>query len=649
MRRGGLLLLPLLLIASGCGGEDGVEDPRPLAIPEGCNPIAADWDCMLPFPSDVYRTPDATLPSGYRVALTAEAAPATLDGTGIDLSALHPADGFSPGSQILLHVPGGIDDTALSFHTDDIGRSLSPQGPTLLVDAQTGAPVPHFAEVDPRADSDEDRGLVIRPLVRLDDARRYVVAFRGLTNPSGSPVAPPEAFRRVRDGKTKGDPVLGPLAKRYEADVFPVLAALGVERRDLILAWDFTTRTEENAIGDMLAVREQTLAALKQPPAFVVTQSTDLVSEHIWRKIEATVEVPLFVEEDAPYAALVRDAGGRVVSKGTVQVPFTVIIPPSVGNRPAGAPPARLLQYGHGFFGSRAEAESHAAELADEKGFVVVATNWVGMSDEDRIKVTDALLGDTNNLMRFTDRLHQAMANQIVVGAVAQGALAAAPELATPAGPAYDPKALYFHGNSLGHILGGTYVALSPTVERAALGVGGANFSFIMFRAQPFNLFLVLMGNVLPSKLDQQRVSYMTQLSFDRVDPLTFAPRLLADTFPGGPTARRVLLHIGIGDPSVPPLSAELLARSLGLPTVSPAARPIQGLSQEALPIDGSAIVEFDFGISPEPGHAAIPPVANNEVHEGVRRLPASREQLSRFLMPGGKIEATCDGVCDPE
>lgn len=646
-----LSLSVLLVATSGCGSDHGAGpgDPAPLAIPEGCNPIAADWDCMLPFPSDFYRKPDDALPAGYRVALTDAATPRTQGDEPVDPTLLHPSDGFSPGSQILLHLPGGVDSSALVFHDGAINDSGSAGNSTLIIDSVTSMAVGHFAETDPRAESDDDRGLVIRPLVRLLDERRYVVAVQKLSDASGAPHVAPEGFRRIRDGEAQGDPVLGPLAKRYESDVFPVLTAAGVKREDLLLAWDFTTRSEQSATGDMLAVREHVLGYLKKPPAFSVVSSQDAVAPHIWRKVEATVKVPLYVEKDAPYAALHRDASGKVAPNGEVDVPFTVLIPPSVGNRPPGSPPARLLQYGHGFFGSRAEAESHAAELADEKGFVVVTATWVGMSDEDRIKVTDALLADTANLMRFTDRLHQAMASFIVVGALAQGALAAAPELQTPAGPAYDPGALYFHGNSLGHILGGTYVALSPSIERAALGVGGVNFSFMMFRAQPFNLFLLLMGQVVPSKLDQLRLSFMTQLSFDRIDPLTYAPRLLENTLPGSPSARRVLLHTGMGDPAVPPLSAHLQARSLGLPTLAPAPRAIWGIQPEAGAIDGSAIAEFDFGIEPEPGYQAIPPVANNPVHEGVRRLPAAREQLSRFLRPGGKVEATCDGVCDPE
>lgn len=218
MRAAGALLA---LTLAGCGSDDGADAQKALAIPEGCNPIASDWDCMLPFPSDYFRTPDSALPSGHRVALTEAASPRTESGAKVDLSQLHPADGFSPGSQILLHVPGGVGAAALTFHDDDIGRTLKPDSATVLIDTQTGLPVPHFAETDPRADSDDDRALAIRPLVRLADARRYVVAIQSLTDSSAAPHVAPEAFRRIRDRKTAGDPLLAPLAERYEQEVFP--------------------------------------------------------------------------------------------------------------------------------------------------------------------------------------------------------------------------------------------------------------------------------------------------------------------------------------------------------------------------------------------------------------------------------------------
>ena len=639
------LLVALALGLCACSSDDGdAPGGDPLDVPEGCNPLAADWDCLLPYPSDYFRND-----SGI-VELTEAAKLRDRFGNPFDLLSVHPADGWSFGQQILAVFPDGVRESDLvGYYDDDPTLSVTDESPTVLIDADSGERVLHFAELDPRADTDARRALFIRPIVRMAGSHRHVVAIKGLVDKSGAPIAPPEGFRRIRDRETKGDPLLAPLAKRYEADVFPVLEAAGIARDELQLAWDFTVKSDDDAMGDMLAVRSDVIARLAQSPPVVSIQSVqDDVDEHVFRRIEATVKVPLYVESTAPLAKLNRDSSGNVVAKGEADVPFTVWIPRSVGERATGEPPGRLLQFGHGFFGSREEAAGYPAMFGDEREFVVVAADWWGMSNEDRVKVVDLLLNAPNDTMVFTDRVHQAMANFMVVAAAAKGPLASLPELQVTAGAAYDASTLYFYGISQGHILGGTYTALGPEVERTALSVGGANFSLMLFRAGPFVPFLFFVEQNLPDFLDQQKLGAMLQSSFDRVDPITYAPHIVQDGFPDGPAARQILLQIGIGDPAVPNIAAHLHARALGIPELSPAPRDLPAIPAEAGPLD-SALVEFDFGISPWPDRVAKPSIEDNPVHEGVRRTPTAKEQLDRFFRPGGKVEHTCDGVCDPE
>jgi hypothetical protein len=170
-----------------------------------------------------------------------------------------------------------------------------------------------------------------------------------------------------------------------------------------------------------------------------------------------------------------------------------------------------------------------------------------------------------------------------------------------------------------------------------------------MFRARPFIPFLILIASVFPDPLDQQKVAAAIQSSFDRIDPLTYAPHVFADPYPGSPADRRVLLQVGIGDAAVPNVSSHVHARALGVAHLQPAPRTIPAITTAASPSDGSAIVEFDFGIDPLPGLTATPPEKDNEVHEGVRRLKAGMDQIDAFLRPGGRIIHTCDGPCDPE
>jgi hypothetical protein len=109
-----------------------------------------------------------------------------------------------------------------------------------------------------------------------------------------------------------------------------------------------------------------------------------------------------------------------------------------------------------------------------------------------------------------------------------------------------------------------------------------------------------------------------------------------------------VLLHAGIADASVPNLATFYHARILGLPVVEGSAATLPlGLGQVAAPVSGSAFNIFDFGIA---AHVeATPPPEGNDIHEMVRRLEASKAQVSAFLTPAGVIEHTCSGVCDPE
>ena len=79
--------------------------------------------------------------------------------------------------------------------------------PTLLLDAVTMKPVPHWVELDyssHKVDSlDAKHALLIWPATALEFNRRYIVAIRGLREAkeegNGALVQPSPAFQRLRD------------------------------------------------------------------------------------------------------------------------------------------------------------------------------------------------------------------------------------------------------------------------------------------------------------------------------------------------------------------------------------------------------------------------------------------------------------------
>ncbi|NQT92781.1 MAG: hypothetical protein HQ559_08470 [Lentisphaerae bacterium] len=620
-------------------------------IPEGCNPLASEWDCLLPYPSDFFLVEDASMPSGRRLAIIGAARLERPDGRFVEPYLVHPADGFSHHPPILALFPGGVDPDNLVFHTGDVADSLGPDSPTVLLEAESGDRVLHFAELDPRPEDDATRALMIRPLVRLRNGSRYIVAIRGLRDHGGALIEAPAGFRHIRDGEAAGDPVLGPMAERYDGDLFPVLEAAGVDRAGLQLAWDFTTQTEEHVTGDMLAIRADLMARLEQmPPVVTILSVTENVSDRVLRQVEGTIRVPLYVDSDKPASRLNRDPEGGVIAVGEAEVPFILHIPMSLQGFD-GQLPARILQYGHGFFAGRSEIESGwLNELADRFGFVLVTADWWGMSSFDLDPTINAIVSEPSELLLFTDRLHQGLANQIALSYAVAGPLAEAPEVQIDGVTVYDPAQIYFYGVSQGGVLGGTYAPLAPLIERAVLGVGGASFTLMMFRSRYFASFLFLLESFVEGPFDAQKWVALLPTTFDRIDPITYAPHGIRDLYPNGPVERRILMQNAIGDTDVTNLASHLEARTLGVKLLQPSPRQISFLDTVEAPTDESAIVEFDFGVpEPLPGTEARLPKSSNDGHNGLRKLDASMLQIDAFLRPGGHIEHTCDGPCDPE
>jgi len=634
---------------------DPTGDPLPPAeVPQGCNPIAYAADCMLPYPSDWFTTPDPSLPGGLRVELSPEALPKTLEGVALDNLAAHPADGFSQHMPILALFPAGIDTRGLNFHPDGGDATLKPTSPTLLLNADTGELVPHWVELDAMTDDPKKQALIVRPFVRLANTTRYIVAFQGLTAASGERVAAPLGFAHIVQGDVAGHPLLEPLAARYEAEIFPALTKLGVARDDLQLAWDFTTASDERNTRDMWAIRDDIVATLGQAgPALEVDLVLPEYSDEIALRVEGRIEVPLYLEADEPMAWLHRDGDGKVVANGTHWVPFTFQIPKTAFPTEPGFEPLRIIQFGHGFFGEREEINWSAMRaFSSERKVAMIATDWAGMAAEDQGAVVQTIFDDPANVFLFTDRLHQGFANQLALSYAIKTTLPEAEAMSAFKQLLYDPEQLYWYGISQGSIFGATFMALSPTIEKAVLDVGGGPYSLMMTRSGSFSdLFAIVKVALGDEPLTVQKFIALSQHTWDRVDPITYAPRVLQDP-PEDSPPRTLLFSFGVGDHSVTNVASHLLLRALGIDLLAPAAKQVYGLGTVPAPTDGSAGVVVDF-MYPNPAGIEAklpdPPPDEENVHEGVRRNPKIRDMIDAFLRPGGQIENFCEGPCDPE
>ena len=248
-------------------GDDSPDSPpSEPSVPEGCNPAAYELHCMFPYPSNVFLQPNEALPSGHEVVLPEAAQLKTTRGVLANFLVHHPADGFSHHQPIVAAFGVPIDEANLTFHTDDPEATLATTSTTLILNASTGEPVAHWAEVDGFSKDPSQRTLQLRLLKNLEHETRYVVAIQGLKSPEGELIQAPQGFKQLRDREPELIQGLSAHAERYDQEIFAPLEAFGLERGSLQLAWDFTTQSEAMVTRDLVTMRDDLMRRLEETP-----------------------------------------------------------------------------------------------------------------------------------------------------------------------------------------------------------------------------------------------------------------------------------------------------------------------------------------------------------------------------------------------
>src|SRR5512143_2848783 len=156
------ILAAVYVAATGCPAlaVDAATEGR-------CDPVAEP--CMLPFPNDYFPVADGSTGTGRRLSLVAESLPANVATVHVDPSDQNRADGWSPGSPVIVRIDG-LDATRSNLPgLADADRSLDPDSPVVLVDATTGERHPFWAELDAIGDLDETPLLMIHPKINFAD------------------------------------------------------------------------------------------------------------------------------------------------------------------------------------------------------------------------------------------------------------------------------------------------------------------------------------------------------------------------------------------------------------------------------------------------------------------------------------------------
>jgi hypothetical protein len=631
----GILVAALAVTVAGCKADEERSDPpAKVEWPElSCDELVPSY-CIFPWPNNVYTVAEDGSPTGRRVVLDGTSLPLDKDGEPNEMARWARADGFSRSGSILTQMPGATE-VGLAL-ADRIQRSLEDDSPTVIIDAETGEHVLHIAELDYSSDDREQQTLLLTPGMSLEPATRYIVAIRNVVDESGDPLPPSAAFEALRDLTDYDDDPSVEQRRPLYTDIFQRLADAGVERDDLQVAWDFTTNSVENVTGPMLKMRDEALA-MGDIPYTVDTVDTDFNPDDIAFRVRGKMTVPTYLVAEKWPGLLSRDDAGMPTQVGTREVRFEALIPQSALNEPAA-----LLQYGHGLLGGREQIESpHLLTFINEYNYVLFAVDWIGMASDDQSQIANVLNeGWFHDIGIMMDRLHQGTLEQLLAMRMMSTSFAADPDY----GGYIDASRRHYYGLSQGGILGGVYMGLTTDVERGLLGVMGQPFNLILLRSVDFELFFEIVRSTWPDPRDVHIMLSLVQQLWDRVEPTGYTAHLRDDPLPGTPT-HEVLMRAALGDHQVTPLSARVMARSIGATHLDTGVGEIFGLDSATGAVTGSAYVEYDFGLPSDPV-CNVPQMLCEDPHGTLRQLDEARQQLDHFLRTG-EAKDFCDGACE--
>jgi hypothetical protein len=636
---------------------------------------------LLPFPDNRLTVTDRTTATGVRVRLPPGAMPANWRGARMKSGEYDRNDGFSPGSTVIVHVPG-LDNPRAYERTapvslSDLSQTYAGAQPVVIVDERTGKRALIWAELDPTATSAQARNLLIHPAAALTEGDTYAVALRYLRDANGRLIPAPRWFALLRDKLPL--PVRERSQRRRYVRIFEVLERAGVSRPGLYEAWDFTVSSTQSLTSRLLAIRDNAFAQLGdydldagalqgRAPSFTVTANEPLTAS--LRRVQGTFEAPCYLvacgasaTSGFHYSSTAANALPAQIPGNIATAPFECVVPSAASAKH----PARIVLYGHGFLSSHTEVEGEAVqELARRFNIAFCATDWWGLAKPDAPFLLGAL-AEVNTLPAVIDRLQQGILNTLYLGRLMidpQG-FASHPAFQIGGEPVIDTARLYYDGNSDGGILGGVLTAVAPDFRRAVLGVSGADFFNLMVpRGDAFSYFGGLVLHNYPDPSMHPVVLDLLQQLWDRADPVAYAQQMTSGPLPNTPP-HVVLMQIAYGDFEVSMYAATLEARSIGAFAYEPALTPGPDRAQDAdlffgipailgYPFGGSAIVLWDSGPgrTQPPPLGDLPPLAgatNSDPHEDPRYAPAAQLQVSEFLQPYGAVLDVCGAhPCTP-
>ena len=639
LRQLGICLVAAVVLA-GCGEAATCPVPRPEFDSCGSG-LFVEFDpfeennTLFPFPDPLRTTsqPFKSGTTGYQPKYGGEYGPL-----------LNTLDGFGVYAPVIVQMNELIHPVFLP-HTPE--ESLDPESPVFIVDyeairaAGTGAPFaavvhPVTAWYNREIAGAPVNKLIIAPWEPLQPKHEYAVVITDrLRSWTAAPrmgpercVGASEAFQCAKSG-SEVDPQIEPMRAGLQP-LFVWLESLGIERGEVSLAMHFTTESIED---ELLDVRRQVDQALPPKPRIdpdrVFLDVSDPVTGKLKQEVKdyfqelfpededvdvdfddyefdamGTIAYGTFLAKDfqhPEFRIFITDGvTGRVKQQGVNELEFMVVLPKADPANGIG-PPYKTVVFQHALTVCKESMVAIANEF-NRRGLAMVGIDVVRHGSRSE----ESLLGERNCVIQGLDFLlppegplagregfRQTIADQfqLVNMLKAEGF-----EIDVDGTPGNDLEVsrLAYVSQSLGSIIGATFLALEPDVGAGVLNVGGGGLYSVALSffgdedGQPVGPdgFAELPDFLLELML-------VLQSGMERADPINYAKfiaraPLNEDGIQNPP--KSILLQEAIGDSVVGNFSTDSLTREMGGELAGPTFfRDVPGLAIRNAPFSGNA------------------------------------------------------------
>lgn len=508
------------------------------------------------FPHDIFTVEDPSTFTGLRVNFSAETDAGLTNQQNLTKSMaaqISQLDGFgtSAGAWIRFSAPIEIDSV---LPNQNVGIGFL-QGDTPVI-------IP--AEALARTSQ-----ILIRPDVALPpNTESFFFATSGIKDREGELVRMPPELRQILHGNDDNA-----LHKRLRETAAALVNAGTIDSTDdLVTLSVFTTQSvHEQSLEIAERIAQETITASSTGPCEV---------EEFYRFCTFELSVPDFVGDDQIIDPDAIDTTATYTLKGVAYLPLESDAPYEIPYDPAVGFPVSI--FGHGLTGDKTQARliaKHSAPLgvatisidAPQHGEHPLRLNNSTQELDIILPLFGIQLEGKLDIISLHLRDGWRHSNLDKLGLVE--AIKAGIELDGDNGTVdLDPQRISYLGASLGAIQGSEFLALSTDISGALLAVGGARLSDIVRFGTIFKAIInVLLLSASPDEID--RFYVLLQTAVEVGDGANWAPYVMQERV-RGTLVPDIAMQSSIPDEIVPPETALILARSLGVTLIGHVPRP---------------------------------------------------------------------------